>query len=357
MILSRSVAAAFLASCLAAGAASAADRIPVRVVVITTFEIGNDAGDAPGEFQNWVERFPLPQHVPFPQGYRDLRYNADKQVLGIVTGEGGLHAAASIMALGLDPRFDLSHAYWVLAGIAGIDPAAGSVGSAAWAKYAVDGDLAYEIDAREIPSDWSTGYVPLGRDAPYKRPAPAASTINGTSVYTLNAGLVDWAYALTRSVMLPDDTNLQKVRAPYTDQPVARKPPFVLEGDTLSASTFWVGARMNAWAEGWVKYWTNGAATFATTAEEDTGVMQAITFLAQVHRADPRRVLLLRTASDYSVPPPGETAAQLLASDNDGGLSGFTESLNAAYLVGSKVVNELSRGWSRYDATIPGVPQ
>ena len=26
------------------------------------------------------------------------------------------------MALGLDPRFDLSQAYWMVAGIAGIDP-------------------------------------------------------------------------------------------------------------------------------------------------------------------------------------------------------------------------------------------
>jgi hypothetical protein len=28
--------------------------IPIRVVVVTTFENGQDTGDAPGEFQNWV---------------------------------------------------------------------------------------------------------------------------------------------------------------------------------------------------------------------------------------------------------------------------------------------------------------
>jgi purine nucleoside permease len=89
-----------------------------------------------------------------------LRYNPDLQVLGIVTGEGKSHAAASIMGPGMDPRFDLSKAYWIIAAIAGVDPKKVSVASTAWAKFVVDGDLSYQIDAREIPRSWSTGYVP-----------------------------------------------------------------------------------------------------------------------------------------------------------------------------------------------------
>lgn len=85
--------------------------VEVRVVVVTTFEVGNDTGDEPGEFQNWVEHYPLPEILPFPQGYRALRYNANDHVLGIVIGAGKASAAASIMALGLDPRFDLTKAY------------------------------------------------------------------------------------------------------------------------------------------------------------------------------------------------------------------------------------------------------
>src|SRR6202140_1729715 len=38
-------------------------------------------------------------------------------------------AAASIMALGMDPRFDLSKAYWLVAGIAGVNPNEASIGS------------------------------------------------------------------------------------------------------------------------------------------------------------------------------------------------------------------------------------
>ncbi|HJS83904.1 MAG TPA: purine nucleoside permease [Acetobacteraceae bacterium] len=322
-------------------AAQDADQLPIRVVVVTTFEVEQDGQDQGGEFRAWTERYPLPARIPFPQGYHELRYNPADQVLGIVTGEGTARASASITALGHDPRFDLSHAYWVVAGIAGIDPNVASIGSAAWARYVVDGDLAHEIDAREIPPDWPTGYTPLGRSTPYQRPVPPVRSINGQNVYALNARLVDWAYNFTKDTQLPDDATLQQLRAPYP-QDTARPPPVVLEGDTLAASTFWVGGLLNTWAEDWVSYWTRGDGKFATSAEEDAGIMQAITFLAQVRRADPARVLVLRTASNYTAPPPGTTAADLLRAEETGGLSGYAESLEAAYAVASPVVRYLA---------------
>src|SRR5216684_7607790 len=152
--------------------AQAATRIPVKVVVVTMFERGADTGDEPGEFQYWVERDKLDLVYPFPQGYRDLRMNR-QGVLGVVTGVGTAKAAATIMALGLDPRFDLRKAYWLVAGIAGVDPLDASLGSAAWAEWVVDGDLAHEIDAREIPPEWKTGMVPLRRSRPYEGPRTA----------------------------------------------------------------------------------------------------------------------------------------------------------------------------------------
>ncbi len=42
------------------------------------------------------------------------------------------------MALTFSDRFDLRRTYFLIAGIAGIDPARGTIGSAAWAKYLVD---------------------------------------------------------------------------------------------------------------------------------------------------------------------------------------------------------------------------
>ena len=158
--------------CLPGGAC--AHPLPVRAVIVTLFEIGKDEGDAPGEFQMWKERRHLDVRIPFPQSYHDLYYNPKTQVLGMVTGIGNIKSAAATMALGLDQRFDLTHAYWLVAGIAGIDPEDASIGSAAWAGYLVDGDLAHEIDPREIPKDWKYGYFPRDTKGPNDTSPPRA---------------------------------------------------------------------------------------------------------------------------------------------------------------------------------------
>jgi purine nucleoside permease len=338
------------------GGAALADRgrsdpLPIKVVIVTMFEVGEDQGDQPGEFQTWVERLPLPESVPFPQGWRDLRLNRQKGVLGIVTGIGTARAAASIMALGMDPRFDLRRAYWLVAGIAGADPDDMSLGSAAWAEWVIDGGLAHQIDAREVPWDWPTGYVPLNRAEPYAEPVPED---DGGVVYRLDPGLVDWAYRLTRNVVLDDTEALQALRAPYVGHLAAQRPPFVRKGDNLATSTFWHGGRLNEWANDWTAYWTGGKGNFVTSAMEDSGTLQALTFLDQAGRADRDRVLVLRTASNYTMQHRRATAAESLAGEAEGDLSAFLPSLEAAWQVGHPVVEELVDRWRRYDDALPG---
>lgn len=349
----RAAIAAMILLGLPAAARAAAAPLQIRVVVVTTFEVGNDTGDVAGEFQNWVEHYPLPDKLPFPQGFRTLRYNAKDHVLGIVTGVGKAHAAASIMALGLDPRFDLTHAYWILAGIGGIDPSQASVSSAVWASHIVDGDLAYEIDGREIPADWSTGILPYDRATPFETPAPSAESENGIQDYHLNEGLTTWAYGLTRDLVLPDDPKLQAARAGYPDFPNAQKPPFVLKGDTLTADRFWIGEKMTDWARKWVPYWTSGQGRFATTAEEDTGYMQALSMLAHAGKVDLARALDLRTGSDFCMPPKGTSAADFLKTEAKGDYAAYAEAIASAYQVGSPVVRELAQHWPLYGQTVP----
>ena len=158
---------------------------------------------------------------------------------------------------------------------------------------------------------------------------------------------------MTKNTDLPDDSTLQQVRAGYPTYPNALKPPFVLEGDDLAADTFWIGDLLNTWAENWISYWTVNQGSFAMADFEDAGVGQALLFLSQVGRADKNRLLVLRGASDYTVQPRRKTPAKLLASDNSGGLSGFQESLNDVYQVGSIIVKTLSSNWPTYANQIP----
>ncbi|WKN30412.1 purine nucleoside permease [Porifericola rhodea] len=328
------------------------EKIPVKVVVLAMFELGEATGDRPGEFQYWAERLPLDSVISFPQGYRDLRYNADKQVLGMVTGIGTARAAASVMALGLDERFDFSNTYWLVAGIAGVDPQDASVGSAAWAEWVIDGDLSHEIDAREIPDDWQTGYVPLRSATPYEQPLPED---NEGAAFQLNPSLVEWAYQLTKDTPLDDNENITNFRALYKGHPNAQRPPFVLKGDQLAAMTYWHGKLMNQWANDWTDYWTQGEGNFVTSAMEDTGTLTSLSFLSKANKVDLDRVMVLRTASNYTMQYEGISAAESLSGEKlkGKGYTAFLPSLEAAYKVGSQVVNEISDNWDKYQNEIP----
>lgn len=320
-------------------AAEPPNPIAVKVVVVTMFERGEDTGDAPGEYQLWVEREHLDQVFPMPAGYRHVRMNQDG-VLGMVTGVGTAKAAASVMALGLDTRFDLSKAYWLVAGIGGGDPADVSLGSAIWAEHVVDGDLAYEIDSREIPKDWPTGYVPLRKTKPYE--LPMKDEFEG-EFYTLNSALVDWAYQLTRNMKLEDSEKLRTSRERFKGFPNGQRPPFVAKGDTMSGGTFWHGAKMDEWANRWVRYYTGG--NYMISAMEDTGTMQSLTFLGKAGKVDVNRVLVLRTVSNYDMQWPGATAAESLQTMTFGAYSAYLPSLEAAQRVGHAVVVEMLKKW------------
>ena len=74
--------------------------------------------------------------------------------------------------------------------------------------------------------------------------------------------------------------------------------------------------------------------------------------LGRTGRVNDHRVLVLRTASNYSAPGDGDTAAGLIAAESSDDtathLSAFIPSLEAAYRVGSVVADELAAHWDRY---------
>lgn len=348
----RQLLTAILALCLIvlAPIVAAKKPIPIKVVVVSMFEHGEITGDRPGEFQFWAERLPLDQRIEFPAGEYDLMLN-DDGVLGICTGGGIPNATASIMALGMDDRFDLSQAYWLVAGIAGGDPADMSLGSAAWARYVIDGDLKFQIDAREIPGDWPYGIIPLGG---YQPAATVEDLSTGWTVdtvkFSLNADLVNWAYGLTKDVEIPVNDAVAKFRRQFSSTPNAMRPPFVTIGDTLSSSTYWHGDKLNVWANDWVRLYSSQQGNFMTSNMEDSGTLTALHRLGRINRVDPERILVLRTASNFTVPPPGKPAVwSATAEYPDKGLG----ALEAAYRVGSVVVNELTRNWDQHGKALP----
>jgi purine nucleoside permease len=330
--------------------AQAQKPIEVRVVIVTTWEAYKDGVDQIGELHAWQARW-LKTPLPFPIGVHSLQYDPDSHVLALLTGMATARAAASVMALGTDPRFDLTHAYWIVAGTAGVDPKLGSAGSAAWSRYVVDGDLMQELDPRDAPADWPTGAVPNGKTRPYQTPRPPVVNDDGNMAYALNRKLVDWAYQTSKNVALLDDASTKALRAPYAGP--GGQPPKVFEGDGLMSARFWYGEKMNDWARRWVDYWTDGQGQFAMSAEEDAGILQALTFLSGAKKADLGRVLALRAASDYTLPPPGMSAATFIETENAQGFPATPAALENLYRVAEPVARALANGWSQTRDHVP----
>jgi purine nucleoside permease len=84
--------------------------------------------------------------------YPEVHCTKDASVCQVITGESEINAATTIASLVKSPKFDLTTTYFLIAGIAGVNPKVATLGSVAFAKYAVQIALEYEFDAREVES-------------------------------------------------------------------------------------------------------------------------------------------------------------------------------------------------------------
>ena len=332
---------------LLSAAGLGADPIPVKVAVVVTFEVGADRGDKPGEFQFWVERENWNQEIHVA-GVDHPVLTDGNGTIGVVSG-ATVRSSNQIMALVLSGQFDFSRTYWVVNGIAGVNPALASIGSAAWAHYVIDGDVAYEIDAREADSAWPYGIVPIGSKVPNQKPKREGWEPD-TMAYPLNPALVGWAYSLTKDTKIPDSDEMKAYRSLYEGFPNAQRPPFVLCGETFGSCRYWHGRAMTQWASDWTRLWTDGKGDFAMSDMEDQGIAAALGRLSGIGRVNFQRVLFLRTASNYCMQAPKQDVNSSLHSE----YAGYIPSLEAAYRVGSRVTHELAAHWSEYRDNAPG---
>ena len=85
---------------------------------------------------------------------------------------------------------------------------------------------------------------------------------------------------------------------------------------------------------------------------EETGTFQSLTYLDNINRVDIDRVMVLRTASNFTMPPPGVTAADNLLQEDEG-YTGINLAVESAYIVGSVVIDEILDNWAIYESRIP----
>ena len=325
-----------------------AERGEVKVLTVAMFKADDLSGASPGEAQLWIEGEKLDQVIEVPGSYSPLYCNAARDHCLVITGIGKTNAATTIMAVGLSDQVDLARAYILVAGIAGIQPNDGTIGTAAWAEWVVDGDLACEIDACKMPANWSFPHFRLGCDEPWCADAWTA----GTELYHLNPALAEWAYLLSKDVELADSEEAHVYRLNYPEGTAVRRAPFVTKGDILTSDTYRQGKMLSDWAEWWTKQFTGGQGNYCMTAMEDTGTLTALSRLAAAGRVDSNRVMVLRTASNFDQPYPGQTARQSLQADS----GGYMLAIQNAHRVGSVVTQHIITHWDEWKDGVPPLP-
>ncbi|KAL8943375.1 MAG: hypothetical protein Q9216_001084 [Gyalolechia sp. 2 TL-2023] len=254
-----------------------------------------------------------------------------------------INAASTLTALTFSPLFDLRKTYFLIAGIAGISPKLATLGSVTFARYAVQVALQYEIDARSIPENFSTGYVPQGSVSPEEYP----QSIYGTEVFELNNPLRDLAIAFARTATLNDSATAMLYRANYASSAAyipGSQPPSVLGCDVATSDTYFSGTLLAEAFENTTRLFTNGSGVYCTTAQEDNATLEALLRGAIHNRTDFSRIVVMRTASDFDRPYPGqEDTSNLFYADQ----GGFEPAVRNIYLAGVKVVQGVLGEWER----------
>ena len=302
--------------------------------------MGEIKEDGIGEAQLWYERDSLFTEIEIVGAYSPLYYNDRGQGL-IITGGGIANSSSTIMALGLNQDLDLKNTFFIIAGIAGTSPKVCTLGSAIWSEWVLDADICHEIDAREIPEDWEYSRFRMGCNEPW---CDNGWTI-GTEVFRLDSTLTRKAYQLTKDVELLDSPEAQIIRDRFPENSPARRKPFVTIGDNMAGNTFFYGKITSAWADWWVKKWTNGKGTYFTTNMEDSGILTAFKRLADADIVSYDRIMVLRTASDFDQQYPGKSAKESI---HDSWV-GFPLAIENAYRVGSVVAHDIIANWQTWD--------
>jgi purine nucleoside permease len=293
--------------------------------------------DTPGSIGNLLARnITVPGLSPlFPQ----VHCLEDGSVCQVTTGESEINAASTITALVQSPVFDLKETYFMIAGIAGINPKHGTIGAVAFSKYAIQVALQYEFDAREMPDNFTTGYVPLSSYSPDEYP----QSIYGTEVFEVNECLRDMAVEFAKTAKLNDSSVSEAYRANYA-YAEATKPPGILSCDVATSDVYFSGALLGEAFENTTTLFTNGSGVYCTTAQEDNATLEALLRAAVRQTVDFARIIIMRTASDFDRPYPGQSDVDNLMYSDQGS---FPTAIANIYLAGTPIVKGILDGWEK----------
>ncbi|KAJ7106516.1 purine nucleoside permease-domain-containing protein [Mycena epipterygia] len=125
----------------------------------------------------------------------------------------------------------------------------------------------------------------------------------------------------------------------------ATSPPAIILCDTACSDTWWTGTLLGEAFENTTTLFTNGTEVYCTTEQEDSATLNALMWGAMAKLVDFLRIIVMRSASDFDRPSPGETAAANLLEATPG----VQPSILNLKIAGVQVVQAIRSEWASSD--------
>ena len=313
---------------------AAGGKIPVRVLILPKFEIGEMTGDAPGEAQHFYENMFTDSDEYTIPGLGDgaVMYVKDGRAL-CLAGVGKVDSALRTAAILSDERFDFSDAYIISVGCGGSSEGYSVMGDTVIITGIVDYDLGHQADPREMKDpDRPTWFHD--------------DTLEGCASLVPDRDLTDRVYELTKDIKL-DSTELTReaMRETFGGEKWAQRGPKVLKGADVTGDDFWKGKYGHRNAKYITEYY-GCPDPYAIADMEEIAVGQVISRLGMMDR-----FISVRAGVNMDVFLKGETPESLwgtgksiIANDSDETLDIFPVAMMNNYRVVSAVVKAIDNG-------------
>lgn len=233
----------------------------VKVLILPHFEIGEMTGDDPGEAQYYYEEY-LMDSQKYELSNGDVFYYDSKTGVAMsLTGMGKTNASSNLTCVLSDSRFDFTNAYIVCTGCSGGAQGYSTLGDVCIATAAVDYDLGYTADIRDmegldVPSTWF--YF---------------SDSDSSSNFILNSDLIDQIYELTKDITLQTtEASKETMAYNFPGEEWANRNPKVIKGTTVTGDQYWKGDHDSERAN-YIVEWYNCPDPYASTEMEDVALV------------------------------------------------------------------------------------
>lgn len=315
---------------------SEAPEIPVRVLILPKFEVGEMAGDFPGEAQLFFEEYlagGAEYEIEGCAGINRLYYKDGIALCPV--GQGKVSSALNTSVVLADTRFDFSDAYVLSVGCGGGAEGYGIFGDVFVISAAADYDLGHHADPRELSRGTETTWF-------------HDESFDESAIIRMDPDLTARVYDRIKDVPLQTTERTGKfLNREYPNEAWADRPPQVMRGTSVTGDNFWKGRydHQNAML---ITETYGCDDPFAITEMEDIAVGQAARRAGMLDR-----LIVLRVCVNMDVFPTGVTPEMLWSPETDDYLAS-EDSMESVDIFETAMSNCFEAGKVLIDAILEG---